>query len=99
MTRRQERCLLMLARKVKEFRLGRNIDPNAMLISIDEIDIIGEIDRDLLQKQIPEISCFIPAPRSPALRGYDLPLPILLPEVVTKSQRERNCDARNRTEV
>lgn len=89
MTERQADILALLVQKIEEFKIGRKIAPNAVLISLDHVELLSELSGEVLQEKLPGIDCLVPVPESPAFQGYDLPLPALLPVIATKSQREK----------
>ncbi len=84
-----EKLLGLLVKKVKAFKVGRKIEPNAILMSLEQLHLVSEIDRDEFKKKLPTVDLLIPVPECAALQEFDLPLPALLPVVVMKTQSER----------
>lgn len=90
MTIQQEELLALLTEKIEEFVVGRKVQPNALFISIEHVEILSQVDSEVLYQNLSAIDCLIAVPQSPMLQGYDLPLAALLPVIVTKSQREKS---------
>jgi len=81
-----EHLLHELAKKVDDFVFDHSIFPNAILLPTDEIDKFLEMDRKEIKDKLPTIAILIPIDSGTSL---DLPLPVLLPVIATKLQRER----------
>lgn len=73
-----------LMQKVDDFVFDHRTWPNAILLSMDDIEQLADIDRALIKNKLPTISCLIPVDSS---LPFDLPLPVLLPVIATKRQR------------
>jgi hypothetical protein len=77
--------LNILSAKVIEFHSDHGTYPNAILLSIQDIEILGGIDQEIIKQKLPTIRSLIPSD----LSFFDTPMPVLLPVVATKLQRER----------
>lgn len=82
-----------IVKKVDDFVYDHNIFPNAVMLSVKHIIILTESDKKIIREALPTISCLIPLDNELTL---DLPLPVLLPTIATKTQRERMIVLENR---
>lgn len=84
-----QELLELLVKKAKGFKSGRKVEPNAIFVSLEHLQLISQINRNEFKKRLPQIDLLIPVPECATLQEFDLPLPALLPVVVMKTQRER----------
>jgi len=75
----------ILSTKVVEFYNDHGTYPNAILLSIQDIEALGGVDHEVIKQKLPTIMSLIPND----LSFFDTPMPILLPTLATKLQRER----------
>jgi len=78
-----------LAKKVDDFVYDHNIYPNAILLSVAEIATLAEVNKPEINDKLPTIVSLIPIDCDLLI---DLPLPVLLPTIATKLQRERTTN-------
>lgn len=75
-----------LIQKVDDFVFDHDVFPNAMLLSFEDVAVLATIDRAILKDSLPTIVSLIPVDGT----LFDLPLPVLLPVIATRLQRERS---------
>jgi hypothetical protein len=93
MANRGEILLNELAQRVEDFVFDHNTYPNAVIISYEDLAIVACIDRLKIKARLPTVMSLIPA-QDPF--AFDLPMPVLLPVVATKLQREQAIVLENR---
>lgn len=88
-----EQLLIDLIKRVEDFVFDHQTHPNAIIISYDDLSLVASIDRIKIKEGLPTVVSLIPAldPFS-----FDLPMPVLLPVIATKRQREQAIVLENR---
>ncbi len=93
MVARKEFFLNELVKRVEDFVFDHDIYPNAIIISYEDLSVVAAIDRLEIKAKLPMVVSLIPA-QDPF--AFDLPMPVLLPVVATKLQREQAIILENR---
>jgi hypothetical protein len=89
----KESLLEELTQKVDDFVFDHHTWPNAILLSLENIETLADVDRVLIKDKLPTIICLIPIDSS---LPFDLPLPVLLPVIATKRQRAQSINLESR---
>ena len=89
----RQMLLIELTQRVEEFYFDHETYPNAIIVSYDHMKVLADIDRQEIKNSLSTVMCLIPT-RDPL--AFDLPLPVLLPTVATKLQREQAIMLENR---